>query len=155
MSKTQTIRDALAAGPVAFKKLHETVGGTDKQLGDLLMYLRGKGEVKIGTDDEKTITLKRRATPPQGKKPAKKAGKRAGRKAVKTYRDLADKHANGNGSRGVNGYNKIALDNLVGAGALLRQAIEDGVEGLDDNHSLRQAIANQERAEKLLQAAGG
>ncbi len=74
---------------------------------------------------------------------------------MRTYKDLADKHANGNGSRGVDGYTKIALDNLVGAGKLLRQAIEDHVEIAPDSFALRNAFDNHVRAEKLLQAAGG
>ena len=47
----------------------------------------------------------------------------------------------------------LALANYLGAGALLRQAIEDGVDGIEENFALRNAVANHERAEQILTAA--
>jgi len=146
MSKTQQIRDALAAGPLAFRKLHEQIGGDDMKLRDLLFNLKYRGQVKIGNDEDKTVSLRR--APPQGKskKPAGKKGKRVKR----PYKRLAEKH-----SRKSNGADigALALDNYLGAGALLRQAIEDGVDSLDDNFALRNALANHERAEQILKAS--
>ena len=66
------------------------------------------------------------------------------------YKRLAEKH-----SRKSNGADigALALDNYLGAGALLRQAIEDGVDGLDGNFALRNAVDNHQRAEQMLVAA--
>ena len=147
MSKTQTIRDALAGGPLAFRKLHLEIGGDDKKLIDLCCYLRTRGEIKIAADEDRTITLLKSGG---GKRAARKGKKPAGKKAVKRpYKRLADKAARHNDSD----LPALALDNYIGAGALLRQAIEDGVEDLDNAHGIRAALANHDRAEKLLAAA--
>lgn len=156
MSKSQDIRDALAGGALTFKQLHEKVGGTDKQLLDLCCYLRTKGQVKIGSDEDKTITpTGRRGAPPQARRAAsgkKSAGKKkGGRKTVRSYRQLADKTVNGH--KGGGGYQSIVLENLVGAGVLLRQAVEDGVELDANNFGLKHAMDNYERAAKLYKAA--
>lgn len=147
MSRAQEIRDTLANGQLPFKQLHLKLGGDDKKLLDLCCYLRGRGEVKIADDEGKTIKLTgRRAAPPQGK-----GKKPAGKKDGRPYKKLADahagKHTNGEGLR------NLAIDSYIGAGALLRQAIEDNVEIDPDNFALRHAIDNHERVEKLLGAA--
>ena len=57
MTATQTIRDTLAGGPLPFRQLHLKIGGDDRKLYDLCCYLRGRSEIKIATDEDKTITL--------------------------------------------------------------------------------------------------
>jgi hypothetical protein len=47
----------------------------------------------------------------------------------------------------------LALDNYIGASELLRTALRDQVDGLDDNPMLVAALAQHERAEKLVRAA--
>ena len=64
------------------------------------------------------------------------------------YKRLAEKHARGNGTDLFG----LAFDNYLAAGALLRQAVEDGVEDLTAAHGLRNALANHGRAEKILAA---
>jgi len=64
------------------------------------------------------------------------------------YKRISDKHARRCGAD----LFELAFGNYIGAGALLRQAIEDGVEDMDNAHSLRNAVANHDRAEKLLAA---
>ena len=76
MSKTQQIRDALAAGPLAFRKLHEQIGGDDMKLRDLLFNLKYRGQVKIGNDEDKTVSL-RRAPPPGQKQEARRQERQA------------------------------------------------------------------------------
>jgi len=145
MSKTQTIRDALAGGPLAFRQLHLKIGGDDKKLYDLCCYLRTRGEIKIAADEDRTITLLKSG----GGRIARKGKRTAGKKAVKRpYKRLADKAAQRNSA----GLPALALDNYIGAGALLRQAIEDGVEDLKAAIGLRNALANHDRAEKILAA---
>ena len=146
MSKTQTIRDALAGGPLAFRQLHLKIGGDDKKLTDLCCYLRTRGEVKIGDDEDRTITLLKSGG---GKRAAPKGKKSVGEKAVKRpYKRLAAKVARDGAELPA-----LALDNYVAAGALLRQAIEDGVDDLDGALGIRAALANHDRAEKLFIAA--
>lgn len=153
MSKIQQIRDALANGPLAFRKLHEQIGGEDKKLRDLLYAY--KAEFKVGGDDDRTITATGRRAPPRskGKKPAGKKGKRVKR----PYKKIAERVARASrltpdSSRDLG---SLALTNYRAAGALLRQAVVDGVDGLDENLALRNAIDNHDRAEQILNAARG
>jgi hypothetical protein len=147
MTKTHAIRDALAGGPLAFRQLHLKIGGDDKKLNDLCCYLRTRGELKIGGDEDHTITLLKSGG---GTRSSRKGKKPAGKRIVKRpYKRLADKTAARNGAD----LRALALDNYVGAGALLRQAIEDGVEDLENALGLRAALANHDRAERLLAAA--
>jgi hypothetical protein len=145
MSKSQTIRDALAGGALTFRELHLKIGGDDKKLYDLCCYLRGRGEIKIAGDEDKTVSLSARRAPPR------KGKRSAGKKTVnRPYKRLADRHAPAANDADLRA---LALDNYIGASALLRQAVEDGVEDLAVAHGLRNALANHDRAEKLLAAA--
>jgi hypothetical protein len=147
MTKTHAIRDALAGGPLSFRQLHLKIGGDDKKLTDLCSYLRTRGEIKIGSDEDRTITFLKSGG---GTRSSRKVKKPAGEGMVKRpYKHLADKAADRNGAD----LRALALDNYIGAGALLRQAIEDGVEDLENALGLRAALANHDRAEKLLVAA--
>ena len=149
MSKSQNIRDALAGGPLSFRDLHLKIGGDDKKLTDLCCYLRTRGEIKIGSDEDRTVTLLRSGG---GKRAARKGKRPAGKKAVKRpFKRLAEKVAR----RKLIDLPALALDNYLGAGALLCQAVEDGVEDLTVAHGLRNALANHDRAEKILAAARG
>ena len=150
MSKTQSIRDALAGGPLTFHHLHLKIGGDSKVLSNLCLYLRAKGEVKIGSDEDRTITLLSRRAPPQGRR-AKSAGK--GKLMKRPYKRIADKHARARPSSNGADLRSLAAENLIAAGALLRQTIEDGVEGLEQNFAIKHALDNQRRAEQLWQAA--
>jgi hypothetical protein len=142
MSMTQSIRDALAGGKLTFKKLHETVGGDDIKLKALLSNLKQRGIIKIAKDDERTITL-RKSAPPQGgrKKPA-------GRK--KAVRKSPARRAGTPGP--AEQFRQILVDNIIGAGKLLRQAVEDQVEIDPTNFALRNAMDNHARAEQLYAA---
>jgi len=147
MNRTTQIRDALAAGPLAFRKLHEQIGGDDVRLRQTLYAMTHAGEVKVGDDEDKTVKLLR--TPPQGKR--KKPAGNKGKHMKRPYKKLIERVA----ARKPNGADigTLALANYLGAGALLRQAIEDGVEDLSECHGLRNAITNHERAEQILNAA--
>ena len=163
MSKPQQIRDALAPGPLSFRDLHLKIGGDDAQLRTCLGNMQYKGQLTVARDENKTVTLTGRRAPPQGKgkKPAHKSLRRfqrrmnKGKRVKRPYKRLADgvsrsslvtRHSSLN-------LGALALDNYLGAGALLRQAIKDQVEGLADNHALRNAVENHERAEEILNAA--
>jgi len=146
MSKIQSIRDALAGGPLAFRKLHEAVGGVDKQLRDLL-YAYGR-EIKVGKDDDRTVSLKaRRSPPPKRKKPAGKSAKKTTRRPFKKLADRLASSGNGASLR------DLVLDNFLVAGAELRKAVRDQVDGVEDDEILMTALANHERAEQLHAAA--
>ena len=151
MTIAQQIRDTLAAGPLPFRKLHEKVGGDDMKLRKALSNLEYNGWLTVGKDDDKTIKLAgRKAAPPQGRRSTsgkKSAGKKKSRKL--TIRKIAERIKQ---TPPAEQFRDILLDNLIGAGALLRQAIEDGVEDLDQNFAVKNAIANQQRAEQILAA---
>ena len=135
---------AAAGGKRTFRQLHEAIGGDDAKISKALSNLKYNGRVKVADDDDRTVTLlKHKAAPPrEGKKSARK-------KAVKRpYKRLAEKHARRNDVD----LPALALDNYLGAGALLRQAVEDGVEDLAVAHGLRNALAQHDRAEKILAA---
>jgi len=162
MTKPQQIRDALAPGPLSFRDLHLKIGGDDAQLRKCLSNMQNNGHLNVARDEDKTVTLTvRRAPPRKGKKPAHKSLRRfqrrmnKGKRVKRPYKRLADgvsrsslvtRHSSLN-------LGALALDNYLGAGALLRQAIKDQVEGLADNHALRNAVENHERAEEILNAA--
>jgi hypothetical protein len=148
MTIGKQIKDQLAAagGKRTFRQLHEEIGGDDAKITKALYNLKYNGKVKVADDDDRTVSLlTRKAAPPQGRR-----AKPAGKKAVKRpYKRLAAKVARRNGVD----IPALALDNYIGAGALLRQAIEDGVDDLSTAHGLRNALANHDRAEKILAAA--
>ena len=146
MKLATQIREILAKGPLPFRKIHEIVGGDDAILRKAVYQMQYRGTAKI-SGDERTITLltRKRAPPRKGKRSA-------GNKTVnRPYKRLAEKHARRNDVD----LPALALDNYLGAGALLRQAIEDGVEDLTVAHGLRNALANHDRAEKILAAVRG
>ena len=156
MSKTAKIREALNAGPLSIEQLTGIVGGTEKQAAALVQYLKKQGEVKVA-DGKVQLTGRREAAPPQGrssrqsKKPAGKRSKKTGRKAAKlTLRKIAERIKR---TPPAEQFRDILLDNLIGAGALLRQAVEDGIEDFEGNYALRNAVANQQRAEQILAAS--
>ena len=70
------------------------------------------------------------------------------------YKRIADKHAVRSAANGAD-LSALVLDNLLAAGIELRQAIEDQVEGLEEDAVIQSALANLERAEKILAAARG
>jgi hypothetical protein len=144
MNLATQVRGVLAKGPLPFRKLHEIVGGDDAKLSKAVYQMKYRGAAKI-SGDERTITLlTRKGAPPR------KGKRSAGKKTVnRPYKRLADKHAPAANDTDLRA---LALDNYIGAGALLRQAIEDGVEDLTVAHGLRAALANHDRAEKLLAA---
>jgi len=147
MKLATQIREILAKGPLPFRKIHEIVGGDDAILRKAVYQMQYRGTAKI-SGDERTITLltRKRAPPRKGKRSA-------GNKTVnRPYKRLADRHA-----PAANDADRraLALDNYIGAGALLRQAVEDGVEDLTVAHGLRNALANHDRAEKILAAVRG
>ena len=141
MRLPKLIREALAKGPLAFKKLHEAIGGDDAKLARALGNMKYKGEVKIGDDDDKTIKLLgRKDAPPQGRRSSsgkKPAGKRGKKGKKLTIRKIADRMQR---TPQAEQFRDIVLDNLIGAGALLRQAVEDGVDGLDQNFSIMRMV---------------
>lgn len=149
MSKTAKIREALDAGPLSQEQLLAIVGGTAKQLSALVTYLKAKGQVKV-IDGKVQLHAGRKPAPPQGRRSTsgKKSARKAGKK--KTYRSIADRLKY---TPAPEQFRQIIIDNLVASGALLRQAIEDGVDGLDENFAIKNAIANQQRAEQLYQAS--
>jgi len=152
MTATQTIRDTLAGGPLPFRQLHLKIGGDDRKLYDLCCYLRGRSEIKIATDEDKTITLLKSGG---GKRAARNGKKPAGKKAVKRpYKRIAQKHAARHNANGAD-LGALVLDNLLAAAAELRQAIRDQVEGLEEDAVIQSALANLERAEKIHAAARG
>ncbi len=145
MSKAKQVREILAAGPLTFRELHKKIGGDDAQLKTCLRNLTFNGWITVGDDDDKTITLKSKrggkAAPPQGKR-KKSAGKTTIRRiTARLQKRPADQFRN------------IILDNLIGAGALLRQEIEDSLDDLDGCFGLKQAIENQKRAEQIYTAS--
>jgi hypothetical protein len=153
MTLPKQIRETLASGPIPFRELHEKIGGADDKLMRACSNLAYKSELTIGNDEDKTITLKsRRTAPPQGrnsrpgKKSAGKKAKRAGN-GKRPYKRLADRHA-GKGANGV-GLKDLVLANYLAAGAELRAAVKNEVEGFEDNPVLVAAIAHHERAEQI------
>lgn len=151
MSKTAKIREALDAGPLSVQQLTGIIGGTEKQAAALVQYLKSKGQVKV-VDGKVQLHAGRKPAPPQGRREesASKRGKKGGRKAAKTYKTIADRLKR---TPPAEQFRNIILDNLIAAGALLRQAVEDGVDGLDENFAIKNAIANQQRAEQIYQAS--
>ena len=152
MKKTVMIRDALAGGALPFRQLHLKIGGDKKKLHYLCNYLRTRGELKIAGDEDRTVTLLRSGG---GKAAPRKSKKPAGKKAVKRpYKRLVEKHAARHAANGTE-LGALVLDNLLAAAAELRQAIKDQVEGLEEDAVIQSALANLERAEKILAAARG
>lgn len=162
MSKAAKIREALKAvapGGLTKDQLADKTGIPAAKVPGMMFAFVKRKECRVENDKEglsryhinPSYTPGRKSAPPQGKG-KKPAGKKKGGRKVRTYRDLANKT---NGHRGADGYNKIALDNLVAAGTMLRKAVNDEVEGIDPDSGLAAAIANHDRATKLLEAAGG
>ncbi len=155
MSKTKDVRDALAKGPLTFRKLHETVGGDDIKLLALLRNLQYRGQLKIGTDDERTIKLTGKA--PKERGTGKPRRRKATAPAIPTpgatsYKDVADRFTS-NKPLPADQLRSIILENLIASGAGLRKAVHDQVEGADDNAELRSALDQSERAERLFQSS--
>jgi len=154
MTKAAKIREALTAvapGGLTLQQLADKTGIT-KLLSANLGAFTQRGEVTAKPDDEGLVRyhIKRDYKRGGGMPAPRKGTKPAGKKSVKRpYKRLAIKHAAENGAD----LRVLALDNYIGAGALLRQAIEDGVDDLAAAHGLRAALANHDRAEKLLAAA--
>jgi len=159
MSRIQQVRDALAAGPIPFRDLHLKIGGDDVKLRQTLYGMTHAGEVKVGDDEDKTVKLLRSTPQGKRKKPAHKSLRRfqrrmnKGKHVKRPYKKLAQRVAGSSLRPHPSSLPDLALANYLGAGALLRQAIEDQVDGLDDNFALRNAVANHERAEQILDAA--
>lgn len=164
MSKTAKIRDALANGPLPLSQLLEKTGSLGrKSTYDLCCYLRTRDEVTIdASSDDPVIKLTGHAPPPnragnKGKKPAGRRGKHKSKnmkrkhKPKLTYRALREKarqpEANGESLPA------LALDNYLAAGAQLRLAVNEQVEGAAEDAVLKSALDNHDRAEKLLRAA--
>lgn len=147
MNLATQVRELLAKGPTTFRKLHEQIGGDDAMLWKAVYNMQYRGLAKIAGDDKVVTLLARKAAPPQGRR-AKPAGK--GKTVKRPYKSLVEKHA----SAKANGADlrDLALDNLLAAGALLRQAVEDGVDSLDGSFAIKHALDNQARAEKILAA---
>lgn len=131
MSTAKDVRAALASGPLAFRKLHEKVGGDDMKLRKALSNLEYTGWLTVGEDEDRTVSLKARRA---GKKPA---GKRGG-KAVK-------KSAPRSSRRSAKRPYKALAD--------LRRVLKEQVENIEDNPVMQFALTNYERAENLYAAA--
>ena len=152
MTKTKQIIAALVAatgGKMPFRELHGIIGGEDTKLLNICRYLQKRRQLSVGDDEDQTITLGKQRKSAK-RKPASRLTPHASR-TKRPYKKLIERVA----ARKPNGADigTLALANYLGAGALLRQAIEDGVEDLSECHALRNAITNHERAEQILNAA--
>ena len=149
MTKAAKIREALGAvapGGLTLQQLADKTGIT-KLLSENLGAFTQRGEVTAKPDGEGLVRyhINRNYTKGGGTRATRKGKSSrqprtgsgaAGKKAVKRpYKRLADKAAQRNSA----GLPALALDNYIGAGALLRQAIEDGVEDLEAAIGLRNA----------------
>ena len=162
MSKTAKIRNALVGGPLPLSQLLEKTGSLGrKSTYDLCCYLRTRGEVTIDTSsDDPVIKLTGRTPTPKraGNKSKKPAGRRGKGKSIKharkagkivTLRGIARKHI----GAPVISLCDLALDNYLAAGAQLRVAIKEQVDGVDEDAVLKSALDNHDRAEKMFCAA--
>lgn len=156
MSKADDIRKALAGGKSLTKEqIAAAVGFT---LNNPMTYFARGELISAGPLGNKTYRLNpdRKDTSRAPSRPTKRkkrlkghmAMQRAGKAARsgKTLADIAARLAQPSPR-------DLALDNYIGASELLRTALRDQVEGLDDNPMLVAALAQHERAEKLVRAA--
>ena len=155
MSKADAIRKALAGGKkLTLPEIREQVPGIN---GRDVNPLARRGElIAEGQGRKHTYCLNPDYTPDAKPRPAKRKKRIKGHMAIqrarkagrsgKTLADIAARLAQPSPR-------DLALDNYIGASELLRTALRDQVDGLDDNPMLVAALAQHERAEKLVRAA--
>jgi hypothetical protein len=159
MSKAEKIRQALAGGKkLTLPEIREHAPGLKSSYltamtkrGELIAEGEGhKHTYRLNPDYTPDAPPRTHPRPAKRKKRIKghMAMKRA-RKAVRSGKTLADIAARLREPSA----RDLALDNYIGASALLRTALRDQVDGLDDNPMLVAALAQHERAEKLVRAA--
>jgi hypothetical protein len=154
MKKADAIRKALAGGKkLTLAEIREHAPGIK---GSDVNRLTQRGElIAEGEGHKHTYRLNPDHTPDptridQRKKRIKgHMAMRRARKAARSGKTLADIAAR----LAQPSTRDLALDNYIGASALLRTALRDQVDGLDDNPMLVAALAQHERAEKLVRAA--
>lgn len=147
MNKADKIREALIAvapGGLTYAQLTDKTGIDRKQVGPNVASFTQRGEVLVKADKD---GLNRYHLNPDYRSGNKPSDPRRGRKPAAMPRVHKPKAGNGADLAA------LALDNYIAAGALLRQAIEDGVDDLAGALGIKAALANHDRAEKLLAAA--
>lgn len=159
MSKAEKIRQALAGGKkLALPEIRELVPGI--QSGYITAMVKRGELIAEGEGHKHTYRLNPDYTPdapPHAhSRPTKRKKRIQGhmtmkraRKAARSGKTLADITAR----LAQPSTRDLALDNYIGASALLRTALRDQVDGLEDNPMLVAALAQHERAEKLVRAA--
>lgn len=154
MKKAEKIRQALAGGKkLALPEIRERVPGI--QSGYITAMVK-RGELIAEGEGHKHTYRLNPDYAPDASRPAKRKKRIKGhmamqraRKAARNGKTLADIAAR----LAQPSTRDLALDNYIGASALLRTALRDQVDGLDDNPMLVAVLAQHERAEKLVRAA--
>jgi hypothetical protein len=155
MSKAQKIRAALESGKSLSKE--QIAAAVGFKLNNPMTYFATGELLSEGPQGSKTYRLNPDYAPPHTRPAAKRKKRlkgavamqreRAARKtAGKTLKDIAARLREPT-------LRDLALDNYIGAGELLRTALREGVEDIEANPALAAAIANHERAEKIVRAA--
>jgi hypothetical protein len=154
MSKADAIRKALAGGKkLTLPEIREHAPGLKSSYltamakrGELIAEGQGhKHTYRLNPDHTLDVTrIDQRKKRIKGHMAIQRARKAA--RSGKTLADITARLAQPSPR-------DLALDNYIGASELLRTALRDQVDGLDDNPMLVAVLAQHERAEKLVRAA--
>lgn len=151
MSKAQQIRAALEGGKSLSKE--QIAAAIGFRINNPIGYFKRGELLSEGPQGNKTYRLNPDHTPAASKRKKRIKGavamlhERAARKTgAKTLKDIVARLRQPT-------LRDLALDNYIGAGELLRTALREGVEDIEANPALAAAIANHERAEKIVRAA--